>query len=305
MKALVLGGTGFIGRRLVEQLLSTGDEVTMVTSGKTANPFGSKVATITADRFSRESMMDAFADNTYFDVTFDTIGYRSMDIKNSLDALEDRTGKYVYISSAAVYTGDKEVVSEEDFDPYGIEDKKPGLERSYSEGKQQSEAYLVKNASIPYAMVRYPIVIGYDDSTMRFQDHVSRILNHEEFHIQDSEGSRNYAWVEDAGKFLAWLGLPGNDGIYNAASPDAMTASDFVAKMAEALGTTASIVRGPDGVDSSYAYPHGRILSVKKAEEKGFRFHTSSEWIGIESIKAKENGNFSPNSAGYIGGLFS
>ena len=304
MKALVLGGTGFIGRRLVDQLLSAGNEVTMVTSGKSANPFGKKVSTITADRFKRESLMKAFSGNAYFDVTFDTIGFRSMDVKNSLDALEGRTGKYVYISSAAVYTGNKEEVSEDDFDPSRTEDIEPGHEKSYGEGKQQSEVYIAKNSGIPYAMVRYPIVIGYDDSTMRFQDHISRILNGEEFHFMEPEGRRNYVWVEDAGQFLAWLGEPGNVGIYNAASPDAFKASDFVRKMADSIGMEAKIVHGSEYSDSGYAFSSSRVLSVRKAEAKGFSFHGSNEWIGPEAKKAREHGNLSPNSFGYFGDLF-
>jgi len=39
MKALVVGGTGFIGRRLISNLLNTGCDVTIATSGQTTNPF--------------------------------------------------------------------------------------------------------------------------------------------------------------------------------------------------------------------------------------------------------------------------
>ena len=102
MKVLVLGGTGFIGRRLVNNLISSGKDVTLATSGISPNPFGDRVFMLVADRFSKESMNNAFSGDNYFDVVFDTVGYRSLDLRNSLEALNRKCGKYVYISSAAV-----------------------------------------------------------------------------------------------------------------------------------------------------------------------------------------------------------
>lgn len=305
MKALILGGTGFIGRRLVSRLLSSGNEVTIATSGKSGNPFGTKAREIHADRFSRGSLVEAFSGGEYYDCTFDTIGYRSLDAKNALDALEGRTGKFVYISSAAVYRGEGGVTGEEAFDPSALENREPGLEKTYYEGKQNSEAYIMGNAGMPYAMARFPIVLGHDDSTMRFQDHVSRLARGEEFTFQKPEGRRNYVWVEDAGKFLSWLGTSSNIGIFNGASPDALTASELLTEMGKALGRKPVISGGQEQSNSSYNYREDRILSVSRAEKCGFAFQETSQWIGMESRMAAEGEGKSPNSARYIGNLFS
>ncbi len=305
MKALVLGGTGFIGRRLVSNLLSDDHDVTLATSGKSANPFGNKVSTLAIDRFSRDSMLGAFAGNTYFDVAIDTIGYRSLDVKNALEALDGKAGKYVYISSAAVYLGNSGIMSEESFDPEKVENMKPGLEKAYHEGKKVSEAYIFENAPMPYAIARFPNVLGYDDSTMRFQDHVSRIINGEEFLFQEPEGKRNSVWVEDAGRLLSWLATTTNAGIYNGASPDAMKASELVTKMAEALEISPRISHGQEKSNSRYSAPTDFILSVRKAEEKGFRFNRTGEWLGEEARMARDHGKQSPNSQDYSNSLFS
>lgn len=303
MKSLVLGGTGFIGRRLVDQLLSSGSEVTLATSGKSPNPFEGKVSTIITDRFNRESLMESMAGLGYHDVVFDTIGYRSMDVKNSLDALRKKVGKYVYISSAAVYRGMEGTLGEEDFDPSGISPD-VGLEDTYHGGKRMSEAYLLKNSPVPVAMVRFPNVIGFDDSTLRFQDHVTRILNGDEFTFPEPEGRRNHVWVEDAGRFLAWLGKKGNGGIYNAASPDSMVGSQFVTLIAESLGTTANISRDSLESNSRYAASKDLIVSVDKAGRKGFKFTPTGQWIKGEAEKARENGMASPNSMKYTRDFF-
>ncbi len=305
MKALVLGGTGFIGRRLVRSLLSGENEVTLATSGNSPNQFGNKVSTISMDRFSRDSLNEALSRTSYFDVAIDTIGYRSLDVKNALEALDGKIGKYVYISSAAVYLGNSGILSEEEFDPGKIESKEPRLEKAYHEGKQQSEAYILENSPMPFAIARFPNVLGYDDSTMRFQDHVSRIMNGEEFHLQEPEGRRNCVWVEDAGNLLAWLATTRNDGIFNGASPDAMKASELVSKIAEALGISPRISHGHDKSDSRYSAVTDFILSVRKAEDRGFRFHLTEEWLGKEARLAKEYRKKPPNSQEYSGRLFS
>ena len=58
MKVLVLGGTGFISRRLVDLLLKDGADVTMATSGRTPNPFGDAVEEVKVDRFDRLSIFE-------------------------------------------------------------------------------------------------------------------------------------------------------------------------------------------------------------------------------------------------------
>lgn len=305
MKALVLGGTGFIGRRLVESLVSRGVEVTLATSGKSGNPFGKKVSPKIVDRFNRGSLIKAFSERDFYDCTFDTIGYRSMDVKDSLDALHGKTGKYVYISSAAVYAKKVGILREEDFDPSSTDDPGPGLEKTYYEGKQKSEAYIAANANIPYALVRFPIVMGHDDSTMRFQDHVSRLLKGDEIVLQKPEGRRTYVWVEDAGNFLAWLGTTKNEGIYNGASSEALKTSDLIARMAAALNVEPRIRLDSKQSNSSYSAADDKVLDVEKARKLGFDFHDCDHWIGEESRKVKDMGGNSPNSAGYIGGLFS
>ncbi len=303
MKSLVLGGTGFIGRRLVKNLLSSGDDVTLVTSGKSPNPFGNRVSVIISDRFRKDSLMSSFSRLDFHDAVYDTIGYRSLDVKNALEAIGNRAGKYVYISSAAVYSGMEGVMDEEKFDPISME-ASAGLENSYSEGKKMSEAYLIKNADMPVAIARFPNVMGHDDSTLRFQSHVKRILDGNEFYIREPEGKRNHVWVEDAGRFLSWLGREGNTGIFNAASPDSMKASQLVTQMAQYLGTLAKIRFGDDEPNTRYASSTDLILNVAKAEKKGFKFTPTGQWLEDEVRKARDTGFSSPNSMEYSYNLF-
>ena len=50
MKALVLGGSVFVGRRLVELLVAGGHDVTVLNRGRTATDLPDSVQRLTADR---------------------------------------------------------------------------------------------------------------------------------------------------------------------------------------------------------------------------------------------------------------
>lgn len=304
MKSLILGGTGFIGRRLVADQIKSGNEVTMVTSGNSPNPFEDKVNLLKGDRFNRERLKEVFSGTGYQDVIFDTIGYRSMDVKNALDAVGENAGRYVYISSASVYDGMEGILDEKSYNSSGI-DARADLENNYADGKRLSEAFLLKHSPMPVSIVRFPIVIGHDDSTLRFQKNISQIVKGEEFYFQEPQGKRNYVWVEDAGRFLSWLAGKKVDGIFNAASPEALKPSELIGKMARSIGKEAIIKLGEEESDSSYSASGIRILNVEKASKNGFSFTPTDQWIIEESVKARDNGIFASNSMSYTRGLFS
>ena len=83
-----------------------------------------------------------------------------------------------------------------------------------------------------------------------------------------------------------------------------MKASVLVKKMAEALGIRPRISVGQEKSNSRYSATTDFILSVRKAEERGFSFHPTAQWLGDEARMAREHGKESPNSQDYAGKLF-
>ena len=73
MKTLVLGGTGFVGRRLVEVLTADGAGVTVLNRGVTPVELPAGVARLVADRSDATSMRAALA-RTEWDAVFDVSG---------------------------------------------------------------------------------------------------------------------------------------------------------------------------------------------------------------------------------------
>lgn len=302
MKVLVLGGTGFIGRRLVEHLLRNNCDVTIATSGKSPNPFGDAVSSVVCDRFDITSIEDKLSSPPYFDVLFDQICFGPDDAQNVVDVFGKRIGNYVFVSSGSVYTSEGTLFREGDFDPvhYDLKMDTAG-HLGYGEGKKNAEAYLFQKAPFPVAAARFPIVIGHDDSTYRFQGLVGNVASGENVNIPEDCGKRNYVWVDDAGRFLAWLGMNKKSGVYNAASPQNVDAVELSNGIGESLGKKPIITRSGDKESATpYYSSRDQILSVEKAEAEGFAFTEIKDWIGREANLVVESGGKALNSIEYF-----
>ena len=106
MKTLVLGGTGFVGRRLVEVLAADGARVTVLNRGVTPVEPPPGVARLVADRSDATSVRAALA-GTEWDAVFDVSGVAKVaggtDPGDLADLLAGRVGRYVYVSSQSLY----------------------------------------------------------------------------------------------------------------------------------------------------------------------------------------------------------
>jgi nucleoside-diphosphate-sugar epimerase len=106
MRALVLGGTGFVGRRLVEMLTGAGAAVTVLNRGVTPVELPSGVHRLIADRSDPASVRAAL-DGTEWDAVFDVSGVVKVaggsDVGDLADLLHGRIGRYVYVSSQSLY----------------------------------------------------------------------------------------------------------------------------------------------------------------------------------------------------------
>ena len=105
-RALVIGGTLFMGRALVEQLLARGDDVTILHRG-TGTPFGDRVREVHADRNDAQAVEKALAAGGY-DVVYDNVydwqrRTTEAPVVAAARAVRDRARRYVFTSSVAVY----------------------------------------------------------------------------------------------------------------------------------------------------------------------------------------------------------
>lgn len=99
MKLLMLGGTGFVGRAVVEDALARGWEVTVLNRGNRPAPDGVRV--LRGDRME-EGGPAALRDGRW-DVVVDTWSSAPTAVRDAARLLADRVGRYGYISSGSVY----------------------------------------------------------------------------------------------------------------------------------------------------------------------------------------------------------
>ncbi|MGN7401747.1 SDR family oxidoreductase [Cytobacillus praedii] len=98
MKVLILGGTRFLGRALVEEALARGHEVTLFNRGTNKEIFP-EVEQLIGDR----NIDIALLENRKWDVLIDTCGFAPHQIKKVADVLGDNIEHYTFISSISVY----------------------------------------------------------------------------------------------------------------------------------------------------------------------------------------------------------
>lgn len=113
MRILILGGTQFIGRHIVDALLSGGHSVSVLTRGKTPDALPPQVERLRGDRNDGAEGLGALKGRAW-DACVDVSGYTPRQVRPSAEALNGIVDRYVFISTGSVY-GDakKRPVAEE------------------------------------------------------------------------------------------------------------------------------------------------------------------------------------------------
>lgn len=102
MKVLILGGTQFIGRHLVQSLLGAGHAVTTFTRGRTPDAHPAAVERLHGDRDAGVAGLAPLAGRTW-DACVDLSGYTPRQVRASATRLRDSVGHYAFVSSVSAY----------------------------------------------------------------------------------------------------------------------------------------------------------------------------------------------------------
>ena len=100
-RALVLGGTVFVGRAIVEELRAQGVQVTVLHRGRSGTGLWPDVEERLGDR---DGGLEVLGDDRW-DVCIDTCGYVPRIVRQSAEYLKDRVSRYLFISTISVYSG--------------------------------------------------------------------------------------------------------------------------------------------------------------------------------------------------------
>lgn len=279
-KVLVLGGTRFFGKKLVNLLLQEGCDVTIATRGKTADHFGDQVKRLIVDREDAHSLKTAVGTEQW-DVVYDNICYSP---KAALEVCEIFSGKvkhYIVTSTLSVYEFGDEARKEENFDPYSYSIKIGGREDfSYGEGKRLAEAVFFQKAGFPVSAVRFPIVLGLDDYTKRLHFHIEHVKNGELIGVPNEHAILSFIHSDEAAAFLSWLGNKQLEGPINACSKGEMSLRQMISLIEDAVGKKATVEKNTDDKHMSpFGVPESWYMDTSKAEQAGFSFQALEGWF--------------------------
>ena len=146
MKILVMGGTRFVGKSLVEKLLNQNQEIDIFTRGNRPNVKGTNL--IKGDRNLKESILNI--KNNKYDYIFDISGRELEQTKILLENIKDDFKRYIYVSSAGVY---------KDLTELPLVESDPVDKNSRHKGKFETENWLIKN-KIPFTSFRPTYIYG-------------------------------------------------------------------------------------------------------------------------------------------------
>ncbi|NGO43151.1 SDR family oxidoreductase [Streptomyces ureilyticus] len=101
MRLLMLGGTDFVGRAVVEAALARGWDVTVLNRGSHEPPAGAR--SLLGDRTAPDGLAALAEAEGDWDVVIDTWSWAPRAVRDAARLLKDRAGRYVYVSSCSVY----------------------------------------------------------------------------------------------------------------------------------------------------------------------------------------------------------
>ncbi|GCL66016.1 SDR family oxidoreductase [Pseudaquabacterium pictum] len=167
MRLLVIGGTRFLGRHLVEAALARGDSVTLFNRGRSVAQPPAGVDWLQGDRAGD---LAALASGPGWDAAIDTCGYLPADTGRLARALAGRVGRLAFISSVSAYASMARPNAEDA--PLGTIDDPDTTTidgRTYGPLKALCEAAVQQAFGLQRCLlVRPGLIVGPHDPTGRF-----------------------------------------------------------------------------------------------------------------------------------------
>jgi 2'-hydroxyisoflavone reductase len=229
MKALVLGGSQFVGRHVVEELLRAGHAVSIFSRGRSRDSLPPEVERLRGDRDQGKAGLDVLLGRTW-DVCIDVSGYTPRQVRASASALQRQVGHYIFVSAVSVY-GDPArgpVLETEPRSSPAAEEVTEVTRETYGPLKVTCENIVAEVFGERGCLLRPQIVAGPYDPLDRFSYWVRRAMQGGEM-LAPGDGSDHVQVIDahDLARFTRIVCEKSFSGSFNLAGPRLMWA-EFV-----------------------------------------------------------------------------
>ena len=224
MKILVLGGTAFLGRALVDAALVSGHELTLFNRGKTNAELYPDVEKLHGDRATDFLILK----NRKWDVVIDTCGYVPRIVNMSAQALLKSVEHYVFVSTLSVYSDLRQTDIDEDA-PVGVladEQIEEINSETYGPLKVLCEHAVESVFPGRSLIIRPGLIVGPYDPSDRFTYWVNRVARGGDI-VSPGRPKRviQFIDVRDLAEWMIRMAEEKRTGIWNADGPTAGTYS--------------------------------------------------------------------------------
>lgn len=295
MNILVIGGTEFVGRHIVERALLLGHRVTVFHRGKHGAELFAEAEHVLGDR---DGGLAVLGDGPW-DVVIDTCGYVPRLVRQSVDYLKDKAHTYLFISTISVYAEAKEPGQDEDGPLATLADSTTEVIdwETYGGLKVLCEEAVREGFGDRALLVRPGMIVGPYDKTDRFTYWFRRAgKGGKMLSLCERDEPVQFIDGRDLAAFCIHLLDAKTHGVFNATGPDFnMTWGDIFDEAALQANTSYEIVRPTDawieekGIEVGKSFPaqfRSRDgfdamyqLSVQRGIENGLRFRGLAEVV--------------------------
>jgi len=242
MDLLVLGGTRFLGRHVVEAALVRGDRVTLFHRGRTGAGLFPGVERVLGDRDGGLGALDG----RRWDAVIDTCGYVPRVVGASARALARAASHYTFVSSVSAYASPLALHADEGAPLATLAD--PDVEavtgETYGGLKAACERAVLEGFGARTLVVRPGLIVGPNDPTDRFPYWPRRLARGGDVLVPDAPGLD--VQVVDVRDLAAWILAcvsAGVTGAFNAIGPaEPLAFRACLERIATAVGSTARLV---------------------------------------------------------------
>jgi len=228
MKILVLGGTRFLGRHVVQAAIDRGHDVTLFNRGQSDRDCFPQVTTLIGDRTCD---IDKLAGDRW-DAALDTSGHTPAEVIATADGLSGKVGHYTYVSTASVLAMPL-MPGADEMAPVCLLPE--GASRSevtpetYGAIKAECERIVSTGFDGRSCIVRPGLVVGPEDPSDRFTYWLRRIKFGGDVLVPRPDQRVQFIDVRDLATFILRSAEDGNEGTFLATGPaEPLTVGEFL-----------------------------------------------------------------------------
>jgi len=238
---LILGGTIFLGRHLVEAAQSRGHRVTLFNRGQHCPDLFSDVEKLRGDR---DGGLDVLRGREW-DAVVDTCGYVPRIVRQSAELLSGTAKQYAFVSSLSVYSDTSKIgITETDavgrLDDESIEDV---TGETYGPLKVLCEQAVETSVPGRTLIIRPGLIVGPHDPSDRFTYWPHRIASGGEVLAPGRPDEKvQFIDVRDLAEWTVGMIERNETGIYNATGPKPpVTFGELLGKCRSVSGSDANV----------------------------------------------------------------